>query len=457
MRKIVHDQLPLVPPIISHEHARELSQISAVLDQLPEAAELIYADLVERGGKQVDPDKGRDGMTADQVLRALIVKQMNQYSYEELAFHLADSNTYRWFCRIGIEQKPFDKSTLQKNIKRVRAETWEAINSKLVLYAAAHGVEAGVKVRTDCTVVESNIHEPTDSSLLWDSVRVLVRLMDEAKEDFGVSFTDHSRRAKRRALGILNAKSNEQRTPLYRDLLTVAEKTVSSAERIASELDKAEAFGMLDLLRAGALAQQIRHYVTLAKRVIDQTERRVLNGESVPAQEKIVSIFEPHTDIIVKDRRETLYGHKICLTSGASGLVTDVVVEEGNPADSTLAVRMVERQRAIYGKAPRQASFDGGFTSKDNLATIKALGVEDVAFSKRGTLQITEMVKSSWVYRGLRNFRAGIEGTISFLKRVFGLDRCTWSGFDSFKAYVCGSVLACNLLVCARHLLNASS
>jgi len=457
MRKIVHDQLPLVPPIISHEHARELSQISAVLDQLPEAAELIYADLVERGGKQVDPDKGRDGMTADQVLRALIVKQMNQYSYEELAFHLADSNTYRWFCRIGIEQKPFDKSTLQKNIKRVRAETWEAINSKLVLYAAAHGVEAGVKVRTDCTVVESNIHEPTDSSLLWDSVRVLVRLMDEAKEDFGVSFTDHSRRAKRRALGILNAKSNEQRTPLYRDLLTVAEKTVSSAERIASELDKSEAFGMLDLLRAGALAQQIRHYVTLAKRVIDQTERRVLNGESVPAQEKIVSIFEPHTDIIVKDRRETLYGHKICLTSGASGLVTDVVVEEGNPADSTLAVRMVERQRAIYGKAPRQVSFDGGFTSKDNLATIKALGVEDVAFSKRGTLQITEMVKSSWVYRGLRNFRAGIEGTISFLKRVFGLDRCTWSGFDSFKAYVCGSVLACNLLVCARHLLNASS
>jgi transposase, IS5 family len=457
MRKIIHDQLSLVPQIIRHEHAHELSQISAVLDQLPEAAELVYADLVERGGKQVDPDKGRDGMAAEQVLRALIVKQMNQYSYEELAFHLADSNTYRWFCRLGIEQKPLDKSTLQKNIKCVRAETWEAINRKLVMYAAAQGIESGAKVRTDCTVVESNIHEPTDSSLLWDSVRVLVRLMGEAKEDFGVSFTDHSRRAKRRALGILNAKSSEQRLPLYRDLLTVTDKTVRSAERIASELEKVEVVGMLDLLRAGALEKQIHHYVTLAKRVIDQTERRVLNGESVPAQEKIVSIFEPHTDIIVKDRRETHYGHKICLTSGASGLVTDVVVEEGNPADSTLAVKMVERQRAIYGKVPRQVSFDGGFTSKDNLATIKELGVEDVAFSKRGTLQISDMVKSSWVYRCLRNFRAGIEGTISFLKRVFGLDRCTWSGFDSFKAYVCGSVLACNLLVCARHLLSASS
>lgn len=457
MRRIVHDQLPLVPQRIPHEHARELSQISAVLDELPEAAELVFADLVARGGKPVDPEKGRDGMTADQVLRALIVKQMNQYSYEDLAFHLADSTTYRWFCRLGIEQKPLEKTTLQKNIKRVRAETWEAINCKLVQYAAAKGVEAGAKVRTDCTVVESNIHKPTDSSLLWDSVRVLVRLMGDAKEDFGVSFKDHSRRAKRRALGILNAKSSEQRKPLYRDLLMVTEKTVSSAERIAGELDKAEVSGLFDLVRAGALAHQLRHYVALAKRVIDQTERRVLNGESVPAQEKIVSIFEPHTDIIVKDRRETLYGHKICLTSGASGLVTDVVVEEGNPADSTLAIKMVERQRAIYGKVPRQVSFDGGFTSKDNLATIKELGVEDVAFSKRGTLQITEMVKSSWVYRCLRNFRAGIEGTISFLKRVFGLDRCTWSGFASFKAYVCGSVLACNLLVCARHLLNASS
>lgn len=194
--------------------------------------------------------------------------------------------------------------------------------------------------------------------------------MGDAQEDFGVSFNDHSRRAKRRAMGILNAKSNEQRKPLYRDLLRVTEKTLGSAKRIAGALDKAEVLGILDLVRAGALAHQLRHYVTLAKRVIDQTERRVLNGESVPAQEKIVSIFEPNTDILVKDRHETLYGHKICLTSGASGLVTDVVVEEGNPADSTLAVKMVEPQRTIYGKVPRQVSFDGGFTSKDNLATI---------------------------------------------------------------------------------------
>ncbi|HEX6825062.1 MAG TPA: ISNCY family transposase [Nitrospiraceae bacterium] len=457
MRRILHDQLHLVPTTIDHVHARELNQMSAVLDALPEAVAWVHADLLRRAGPRVDATKGRDGMTAEQVLRALVVKQMNGFSYEELSFHLADSNTYRAFCRLGIDQKPPKKSTLQKNIKCVRAETWEAINRKLITYAAAEKIEMGEKVRTDCTVVESNIHEPTDSSLLRDCVRVLTRQMSKAEEDFGLGFKDHSRRAKRRALAILNAKSNEARLPLYRDLLKVTKATVRSATRIAAELDKVKAPGIGELVRAGALAQSLRHYATLAERVIDQTERRVLRGESVPANEKIVSIFEPHTDIIVKDRRETLYGHKICLTTGASGLVTDVVIEEGNPADSTLAVDMVMRQREIFGRVPRQVSFDGGFASGRNLTTIKDMGVEDVVFTKRCGMSLAEMVKSTWVYRCLRNFRAGIEGTISFLKRVFGLDRCTWSGFGSFKAYVCGSVLACNLLVLARHLLNTAA
>ncbi len=448
MRRIADSQLHLVPNAINHAHARELEKISETLDCLPETAELVYNDLRRRGDKQVDSKKGRNGMTAEQVLRALIVKQMNGFSYEELAFHLADSSTYRAFCRFGIDQEPLTKSTLQKNIKRITPETWEAINRRLVLYAAANRIETGKKVRTDCTVVASNIHQPTDSSLLFDGVRVLVRLMSRAAEEFGLSSPDHTRRAKRRAMGILNAKSNEKRSPHYRDLLKVTAKTVGSAEHIAKTLEGMESG------QAHDLAAELHHYVELTKRVIDQTERRVLRKESVPAREKIVSIFEPHTDIIVKDRRETLYGHKICLTSGASGLVTDVVIEEGNPADSTLAVKMVDRQSELYGKVPRQVSFDGGFTSRGNLEAIKARGVKDVAFSKRGNLEISEMVKSTWVYRRLRDFRAGIEGTISFLKRGLGLDCCTWSGWASFKAYVYGSVLACNLLIVARHLLS---
>jgi IS5 family transposase len=431
--------------------------MSAVLDAIPDAAKLVGADLARRGDKQIDTSKGREGMTAEQVLRAFVVKQMKGYSYEELAFHLADSSTYRSFCRFGIADKPPTKSRLQKNIKRVQAETWATINRKLVLHAAAKGIEAGRKVRIDATVVESNIHAPTDSTLLWDCVRVLARLQAEAREHFGSIFNDHRRRAKRRAMAILNARSNEQRLPQYRDLLHVTNKTVKSAERIAAELDHVEPIDIVDMLRAGALAQELRHYIGLAMRVISQTQRRVLRGESVPAVEKLVSIFEPHADIIVKDRRETLYGHKVYVTVGASGLVSDVVIEKGNPADATLAVKMIERQQELYGRAPRQACFDGAFTSRANLATIKGLGVEDVAFSKGRGLSITEMVKSTWVYRRLRDFRAGVEGVISFLKRAFGLDCCTWSGLASFKSYVCGSVLACNLLLVARHLLGVSS
>jgi IS5 family transposase len=137
--------------------------------------------------------------------------------------------------------------------------------------------------------------------------------------------------------------------------------------------------------------------------------------------------------------------------------VTDVVIEQGNPADSTLATRMMERQKAIFGQPPRQASFDGGFATKANLAQIKALGSTDVVFHKRCGLKVEDMASSTRVYKKLRAFRAGIEGTISFLKRVFGLERCTWCGFDSFKSYVQASVLSCNLLVIARKLLAATA
>ncbi len=454
MREKVHRQQHLVPAPIDHEHARELERMSAVLDGLPDATHLVHADLVRPGTK---PDKGRKGVTAEQVVRALVIKQMNAFSYEELAFHLADSSCYRWFCRLGIGDSAPKKSTLQKAMKRIRVETLDAINQMVVKHAAERRIERGDKVRTDCTVVETNIHHPTDSSLLWDCVRVLTRLMSDACESFGLSFSNNSRRARRRSLGICNAKSDADRLPLYRDLLHVTDTAVVQAERVATQLDKVHVDELMAMLKAQALAAELRLYVGLAGNVISQTERRVLRGESVPATEKIVSIFEPHTSIIVKDRRETLYGHKICLTAGASGIVTDVVVEQGNPADSTLAVKMVERHREVFGTVPRQIAFDGGFASRSNLTEIKALGVKDVAFAKSRGIEVNEMVKSSWVYRRLRDFRAGVEGVISFLKRGFDLTRCCWSGFASFKAYVSASVLSCNLLIVARHMLPDSS
>ena len=451
MRRSVRDQLSLVPAPFGHDHVRELQAVRAILDSHPEFARWIQADLLAGG---IDADRGRDGMSGEQVLRALVIKQANGFSYEGLAFHLADSQSYRAFCLFGIADQPPKRSTLQRNIKLVRAETLERVNRELVEHAQAQGIEDGRRLRADSTVIEAAIHEPTDSRLLVDCVRVLTRLLREAREYVALQFTNHHKRAKRRAMAIQHADKMEKRVPLYRDLVKVAENTALSARFSVEKLEQQfppEAFQQPEL---GKLRDSLKHYIKLAEQVLDQTRRRVFDGESVPAQQKVVSIFEPHTDIIRKDRRDTLYGHKVFLTAGASGLIVDCVMERGNPTDSTKAVTLAKRAIKVLGKEPEQIVFDGGFSSRDNLGEIKALGIRDVAFSKAPGLAIKEMVKRTWLYQRLRHFRAGIEGIISFLKRCFGWDRCAWRSYGSFRAYTWGSVIAANLVMLARHTLG---
>lgn len=444
MRQLFQEQPSLTGPMVEHRHAEELAVIDQILRDHPAIIEWVLQDL-RRG---VYAHEGREGMTADGVLRTALLKQMEGWSYDELHFHLLDSSTYRWFAGFGWADPVPGRSTLQRNIKRITEETWQAVNQTLLGYARKERVENGRKVRVDATVTETDIHHPTDSSLLWDAVRVLTRLLAQATERFGVRrFPSRARRAKRRAMDVLNARNRRKRTKAYRDLLKVARETLGYAEEATSQMER-----MADVM-ALLSAAEIRRFMGLAERVIDQTERRVLHGEQVPAAEKLVSIFEEHTDIIVKDRRDTLYGHKLTLTSGRSGLILDWVVEDGNPADSTLALRMIKRQEEIYGKVPRQAAFDGGYASKANLREVKTAGVQDVSFSKKRGLEVLDMTKSQRVYRRLRNFRAGIESWISFLKRCFGLDRCSWRGASGFARYVGASIVAANLLTLARHLM----
>jgi IS5 family transposase len=454
MRQICKKQLNLGGDWLPFEYAKELQAIAGLLDEHPTVAELVWQDLSSKG---VLNHSGACGMSAEQVLRALIVKQLNGFSYRELAFHLADSASYRKFCCLSWGQTP-SKSALCACIKAIRAETLEQINRLLVGIAEKKKIENGKTVRADTTVVESNIHPPLDSNLLWDCVRVLTRVMERTRKVVGAAarFPKRTRRAKRRALAILHARYKEKRKPLYRDLLAVTEETLEWADRVGEVIEQtveSNSTDLADRIVLTGLRQDLLHYAALARRVMNQTERRVLDQESVPAKEKLVSIFEEHTDIIVKDHRETHYGHKICLTSGRSSLITDCVVLEGNPADATLAEQVIDRHIKITGRAPKQAAYDGGFTSKANLEAIKAKGVEDVAFSKARTLRISDMVRSSWIYKRLRDFRAGIEGTISFLKRAFGLNRCTWRSLPSFKSYVWSSIVTFNLIVIARHLL----
>ena len=198
------------------------------------------------------------------------------------------------------------------------------------------------------------------------------------------------------------------------------------------------------------LVFELQEYIKLFEKIIDQTHRRVVLGESVPASEKVVSIFEPHTDIIVKDRRDTFYGHKVCLTGGASNLILDCYITDGNPADTSLTERMLDRQKEIYGRYPLKVAFDGGFASKENLEKAKTKKIKDVCFGKKRGLKVEDMCRSSYVYKRLRCFRAGIEAGISLIKRCFGFSICTWKGYRSFKSYVWSSIVSVNLLTLAR-------
>ena len=450
MRKKYKKQMPLTTASYNHPHANELEQISHILDVTPTIVDLAYQDLTDGGAKS---RLGAEGMTAEQVVRCAIIKQMNMFSYEELSFHIMDSRCYQRFCRIGIADKGFKSSALCSNIKSLSPETWEAIGMLVVDYAQKIGMEKGRKTRIDCTVVDSNIHEPKDSILLWDCVRVLTRTIRQANErveQLRIPFTDHCRRAKRRMLGIANAKTKKQRALLYKDLLKITNKTVGYAKTAINILDNSSIFDLAQI----AFSEQLKHYCALADKVIDQTYRRVVLDEKVPASEKVVSIFEPHTDIIIKDRRETLFGHKICLTGGVSNLILDCIIVDGNPADSTLTDQMLERQKKIYGRYPLKVALDGGFASKDNLKKAKSKKIKDICFSKGRGMAPEDMCRSEWVFKSLRRFRAGIESGISWLKRSFGLNRCTWKGHRSFKSYVWSSIVSANLLTLARHKLK---
>lgn len=450
MRENHRIQRTLTEPWLDLPHAKELEVISDLLDQHPMLGAMVAQDISRSGSRPTG------GLTGAQVLRGMIIKQMNSFSYDELAFHLADSQTYRTFCQLGITDRSPKRSTLAENIKRIKASTLEQVNRILVAAAKGTGIERGRVVRVDSTVSETNIHPPSDSALLFDCVRVLTRLMSSARE-LGVNwirFPNRTRRAKRRWLGIHRARGKRQRRRLYHDLVNVTEEVHAAASTMLDAVSTYEPSSILDAVRIEAIAGDLERYLPRTVRVLDQTRRRVFNEEPVPAAEKLVSIFEEHTDIIVKAPRKTQYGHKVTLTGGASSMILDCVVAKGNPADSSDAETMIDRQIEIYGRPPRQVAFDGGYTSQANLRNIKAKGVKDVVFHKKRGLQISDMAKSAWVFKKLKNFRAGIEGCISFLKRVFGLSRCTWRSFASFNSYVWASVVSFNLLVMARHRIE---
>ena len=438
MRETRNTQTSIFDGYAEHEYGRQLESLSALLDGYPQIPELIAKDFDKANVART----GACGLSVESIFRCLLLKQVTQLSYHKLAFHLCDSATYRTFARLKVGQSP-SKSALQATVRRVQPETLSQVHHLLMSDWLAEGQLSLDALRIDSTVVDSNIAPPLDSGLLDDGIRVLSRLMANSKSCTGVKvrFVDQRKRARSLSFRIFHAKKREK-DGLYPELIRCARVAL---RQTAKAVDKVRLNALGDV-HGGVWIEEVEHYRALLLRVIDQTERRVLHGENVPASQKLVSLFEPHTDIIVKTFREVQYGHKVNLATEQKGFVTYCHIEHGNPADATLYPAVLDACQADYQTTPESVVADGGYASHDNVRQARKRGVKRAVFNKPVGLGFHEMGVKKKTFAALRDFRAGIESNISELKRVFGLRQATWKGREGFHAYVWSSVLSYNLM-----------
>ena len=441
MRETRIPQTSIFENYAEHEHAQQLKRLSRLLDEhRSQLLPLVRKDLVSPTVKKI----GNCGLSVESVFRCLVLKQLLQVGYEQLAFHLSDSMSYQTFARVMNGRSP-SRSTLQATIRRIQPRTLEKIHQRLSFVHYNQGEITLDRIRMDSTVVKSAIAPPRDSQLLNDGVRVLSRLFAKSREKTGVKirFTDKRKEAKALAYRIFHAKKAEKHA-LYPLLLRAVRVVLKQAERALIQV-KAQGNPSKN-----QWCEQIEHYRELLLKVVDQTQRRVIQGENVPASEKIVSLFECHTDIIIKGAREVDYGHKINLSSDAKGLITYVGIEDGNPKDSQRFIPIIQGHLQTYGEVPTSTVGDGCYASQTNVHEAKALGIKRVVFHKKQGISYTAMGVKKKTYQRMREFRAGIEGNISELKRKFGVAKATWKGLDGFKAFVWSSVISYNLVRLAR-------
>jgi IS5 family transposase len=422
--------------------SKKLRKMNEIIDSNPDIIDLVHADLTEGSN-----GSGSHGMSAERVVRCAILKQHKQYSYRELYERIKDGVSLRWFTRFYSDSIPH-YTAMQKAIKSIKGETWTRINDLLVSFAKDKKIEKGKSIRADTMVVQSNIAYPGDSRLLWDSIRVLTRVMERCLEilpEINFTFAKRTRRAKKLHYKIVMAKgknAKQIRHRHYKDLLKISNEVFNMAEKCLQQMGK-------DLsLSALPLCDELDHYLTLCAVAITQCERRILKGEKVHASEKILSIFEDHTDIIKRGKSQspTEFGHKVIIATAKSGLITQCQVLRGNPADDQLFPELLTIHQKQYGQAPENFCADRRFFSPDNEELAYTEGVKKVSICKPGyrSKNRRKLEKEPW-FKTLQRFRAGIEGIISALMRSYGLKRCLWKGWESFQSYVGLSVVSFNL------------
>src|SRR2546427_2903333 len=392
--------------------------------------------------------------------------RVKNWDYRELQERINDGFTLRSFT--AFDSQPVPKhDAFNRAFNRLTPETLRDINQLVVQAAVQLGLEDGRTLRVDTTVVESNIHYPTDATLLWDAVRTITRLIEDLHEKLpdGVQgFTNRTRSARRRMQAIQRIGPSErtrQQEPKYRELIRITEQVVNNARQVVEKAKAAAASAGADLMASliiDSLRNEITGYCQLDDRVIDQTRRRVLQGEKVPTEEKIYSIFESHTDLIKrgKAQKPVEFGHKVFLAESAQGLITDYPVLDGNPADSTHVQSSLDRHQQTFGNPPDLYATDRGFFSVENVQSCEKAGVTQVSIPQRGGHKTAEQdaLERSKEFKKGQRFRAGIEGRISVLFRGRGMKRCSFKGRQHFDLLVGAAVLANNLLRIADLLIT---
>jgi len=432
----------------------EMEPELAALDRLLDDDEIFLRIKADFSKRRPNSERlGRRSTPVEVILRMLVVRRLYDWSFEATERNVSDSLVLRQFCRLYLEPTP-DDTTLIRWAKLIGPQTLARLNERAVALAFEHKVTRGRKLRTDGTVVETNISHPTDSSLLNDGVRVLGRLMGKAKdllEGTGESFRNRTRSAKRLARRIeegARRRGEEAKEALkgaYERLVEVARASLRQARKVREMLPQTR----------GGLADELERFEGLLERVVDQTKRRVLKGESVKAAEKLVSLFEPHTSIIRRGKagKETEYGHKVWLEETEGGIISGYRVLEGNPADQDQLLPALEHHEQRFGKPPRLVAADRGVYSPENERECQERGINRVCLPKPGkkSEQRQEHERQGWFRRGMR-YRAGVEGRISVMKRRGYLGKCRDKGESGFGRWVGWGVLSANLSTIARVL-----
>lgn len=434
-----------------------LKRMSDFLDDQPRIFERVRQDL-QRGLKK--PDTGRTAMAPSQVLRSLILMRVKNWDYRELSERIADGYTLRRFTGFNSQRVP-KHDAFNRAFNKLRSQTLQALNDLVLKATVDLGLEDGKRLRVDTTVTETDIHHPTDNTLLWDVVRVLTRLIGRLGKVLpkGIdNFSNRTRCARRRMQEIQRMTARQRHTQQkakYRHLIGITQQVVHNARGVLEKTKDQCAVDPMDDIIIGELRRKIDHYCQLGARVIGQSRRRVLEGEQVATEEKIYSIFETHTDLIKRGKiqKPIEFGHKIFLAESAHGLITQYRVLEGNPPDHVHVKPSLQRHQETFGWAPAWYSSDRGFFSDENIKA--GPQVKLVCIPQRGGKRTSERqaFERSPEFKKGQRFRAGIEGRISVLFRGRGMKRCLAEGRDRFEVLIGAAVLTNNLMNIA-HLLN---